>query len=387
MIKKNARDCCGCTACAAICNKNAITMQPDVLGFKYPVVDVRKCVECGLCDKVCSFSDNYDTSEILNEIGAYAVRHKNKEEVFTSRSGGTFIAISDWILSSNGIVYGAAFASDFSVIHKRATTKEESRQFKGSKYVQSDLCNVFRSIKKDLKDGHLVLFSGTPCQISGLKSYIGQELRKNLFLVDIVCHGVPGPNIWSAYLSYIKKKYKGDITQVNFRDKSELGWTAHKESYIINGKKKYDDLYTFLFYEHIMFRKSCANCHFCNIMRPGDITLADFWDFNKNYPHLNADDLGYSLILCNTKKGEDVFEQIKKQVSYDPVNLKKCLQPNLVHPSKEHPLRDNFEIDFKNKGIRYVLIKYSKGSIYYYLKISKRNLMKKIAKLKKKILH
>lgn len=168
-------------------------MQPDVLGFLYPVVDGNKCTGCGLCERVCAFNDNYDTSMNLPVPLAYAARHKDMHEVETSRSGAAFIAISDHILENGGVVYGAGYADHFRVVHKRAVTKRERDEFKGSKYVQSDLAGVFRQVKEDLKGGLTVLFSGTPCQTSGLASYIGGKLRENLYLVDIVCHGVPGP--------------------------------------------------------------------------------------------------------------------------------------------------------------------------------------------------
>lgn len=150
-------------------------MEPDALGFKYPKVDMDKCVDCGLCEKVCAFNDNYDTSLNLLEPSAYAARHKNMQEVETSRSGAAFIAISDYILEQGGVVYGVGYTDHFRVVHKRATTKDERDEFKGSKYVQSDLGNVFRQVKQDLKDGLIVLFSGTPCQTSGLASYIGKN--------------------------------------------------------------------------------------------------------------------------------------------------------------------------------------------------------------------
>ncbi len=227
----NKADCCGCTACASVCSHEAITMKPDALGFLYPEVDEDKCVGCGLCDKVCAFNDNYDKSLNLPQPDAYAARHKDMGEVMTSRSGAAFIAISDRILEKGGVVYGAGYTDHFRVTHKRATTKEERDEFKGSKYVQTDLRGVFKQVKKDLKEGMLVLFSGTPCQTSGLASYVGKRLRENLFLVDIVCHGVPGPYLWRDYIAYLEKKEGSEICWVNFRDKQEFGWRAHKETF------------------------------------------------------------------------------------------------------------------------------------------------------------
>ena len=223
--------CCGCTACASICVYDAITMQPDAMGFLYPAVDRDKCVDCGLCEKVCAFNDHYDTSLNLPQPDAYAARHKDMREVETSRSGAAFIAISDYVLENGGVVYGAGYTDHFRVVHKRATTKEERDEFKGSKYVQSDMNTVFRQVKKDLKDGLTVLFSGTPCQTAGLNSYIGRKLRERLILVDIVCHGVPGPYLWRDYIAYLEKKQGDKICWVNFRDKQKFGWKAHRETF------------------------------------------------------------------------------------------------------------------------------------------------------------
>ena len=232
-------DCCGCTACASVCAHNAITMKPDVMGFLYPVVDKAKCVDCGLCEKVCSFNEHYDTSLNLSKPDAYAARHTDMDEVETSRSGAAFIAISDWILKQGGVVYGAGYADHFRVVHKRAVTPEERDEFKGSKYVQSDMESVFWQVKQDLKNGMIVLFSGTPCQTSGLNAYVGKKLRENLYLVDIVCHGVPAPYVWRDYLAYLEKKQGAKICWVNFRDKQEFGWSAHRETFkFVNGGVK-----------------------------------------------------------------------------------------------------------------------------------------------------
>lgn len=227
----NKSDCCGCTACESICPKDAISMQPDVLGFLYPVVDESRCIDCHLCEKVCAFHENYDTSLNMSEPLAYGGRHCDMREVETSRSGAAFIAISDYILEKGGIIYGAGYGEHFRVIHKRAVTKEQRNEFKGSKYVQSDLRGIFRLVKQDLLNGHCVLFSGTPCQTAGLNSFIGKKLRKNLILVDIVCHGVPGPRIWEEYLKFLEKKEGRRLIRVNFRDKEMFGWTAHRETF------------------------------------------------------------------------------------------------------------------------------------------------------------
>ena len=349
--------CCGCTACASICTHDAITMQPDVMGFLYPVVDKDKCVDCGLCEKVCAFNDHYDTGLNLPQPDAYAARHKDMKEVETSRSGAAFIAISDYVLEQGGVVYGAGYTDHFRVVHKRATTKEDRDEFKGSKYVQSDLTGVFRQVKQDLKDGLTVLFSGTPCQTAGLHAYVGKKLRANLILVDIVCHGVPGPYIWRDYIAYLEKKQGDKICWVNFRDKQEFGWKAHKETFkFVNGGGKMS--FTYLFYQHIMFRHSCGKCHYTNTKRPSDITIADFWGWEKTDPDINKDDKGVSLILVNTEKGHKLFDVVKDRMAVIPAKLEDCMQPNLRHPSPINDHRDKFEKAYKKYGFEYVYYRY-----------------------------
>lgn len=355
---EHPEDCCGCTACASICPHNAISMKPDTLGFLYPEVDTEKCVDCGLCEKVCAFNDNYDTSLSLSQPDVYAARHKDMQEIETSRSGAAFIALSDWVIEHGGIVYGAGYTDHFRVVHKRAVSKEERNEFKGSKYVQSDLTGVFRQVKADLKAGLLVMFSGTPCQTAGLNSYVGKKLRENLYLVDIVCHGVPGPFIWRDYLAYLERKHGDKICWVNFRDKQLYGWTAHHESFkFVNGGGG-KMTFTYTFYKHIMFRHSCGVCPYTNTHRPSDITLADFWGWEKTDPTFNVDDKGVSLVLINTEKGRKLFEAVKDNMNIIPVKLEDCLQPNLQHPSIIHPKRMDFERDYARKGFEYVMKKY-----------------------------
>lgn len=341
---KDKADCCGCTACASRCPKNAITMEPDTLGFKYPKVDLDKCIDCGLCEKVCAFNDNYDKSLNLKEPEIYAARHKDIHEIETSRSGAAFIAISDYILENGGIVYGVGYKDHFRVAHKRATTKEERNEFKGSKYVQSDLDGIFRQVKEDLKQGNTVLFSGTPCQTAGLNSYIGKKFRENLVLVDIVCHGVPSPYIWQDYLTYLENKYKSKIIKVNFRDKSRIGWSGHIESFVFANKNKVElDVFKYLFGKNIMLRSSCGSCVFTNFNRPSDITIGDYWGWEKISKDFNDDNKGCSLLFINTIKGQILLNKISNNLFLLKSDKEKSVQPNLESPS----VLDKKNTDFK----------------------------------------
>ena len=166
-------------------------MEPDALGFIYPEVDVSLCIECGLCDKVCAFNESYEKFTDFEAPIPYGIRHRDMKTLMDSQSGGAFTALSDVVLDRGGVVYGAGWSDDFVVVHKRAETKEQRNALRGSKYVQSDLRGVFAQVKQDLKEGREVLFSGTPCQVAGLKSFIGKNKSENLITVDIICHGVP----------------------------------------------------------------------------------------------------------------------------------------------------------------------------------------------------
>lgn len=351
--------CCGCTACANVCAYDAIKMVPDALGFFYPKVDESKCVDCGICNKVCAFNDDYDKSLNLPTPDVYGARHKDMNEVMKSRSGAAFVAISDYILEKGGVVYGVGYKEHFRVVHKRATTKEERDEFRGSKYVQSDLTEIFKQVKEDLYNGLTVLFSGTGCQCAGLNAYIGKKLRENLILVDIVCHGVPGPYLWRDYIVYLEKKYNDTIISVNFRDKKKFGWKAHKETYIMkNGEVHNSLIFTMLFYQHIAIRPSCGKCHFCNTTRPSDITLADLWDRSHNFPDVNKDNKGESLLFINTEKGREIFDTVKDILDYFQTSIDKVMQPHLREPSKIHPQEKQFEKYYEKYGFERTMMRF-----------------------------
>ncbi len=360
--------CCGCTACKSICPYNAITMHPDKMGFLYPNIDMSACVDCGLCERVCAFNNNYNKSLNLPLPEVFAVRHKDLNEISSSRSGAAFIALSDWILEQGGIVYGAGYTDHFRVVHKRADSKEERNEFKGSKYVQSDLNNTFEEIKRELIKGKIVLFSGTPCQTSGLASFVGSKYREKLYLIDIVCHGVPSPSVWKDYLRFIENKIGEKAISVDFRDKTELGWAAHKESFTFASKKIYRKTYTYMFYEHIMFRPSCEVCYFTNLVRPSDVTLADFWGWEKTDSTFNKDDKGVSLVLCNTNKGQDLFMKVASNLHIIKTEISKCIQPNLLNPSVFNPNWRDFESQYINKGFEYVAKRYGDLGFRYLFK-------------------
>lgn len=357
-IKKEK--CCGCSACVNVCPKNAITMIEDSEGFLYPNINYDLCINCGACKRVCSFHDNYKTPELLENIGIYGIKHKSMEERMSSRSGGVFAAIAEHILGMDGVVYGAAFNEELVVEHTRITDKKDIIKLKGSKYVQSNMQDVFLRVKEDLQNNRFVLFSGTACQVAGLKSYIPSRLQEKLLVCDIVCHGVPSPKVWKDYLKMVEKKHGKRVVKADFRDKS-FGWNTHFETLYFNEDgtdKETSRIYANLFCWHIMLRPSCNECHFTNFKRVSDFTLADFWGIENIAPKFN-DNKGVSLLLVNTKKAEMLFEEIKSELDYICATKEACLQPNLQSPTIPAYNRKQFWRDYERYGFEYCVKKYN----------------------------
>lgn len=355
--------CCACTACKNICPKQAIEMILDEKGFLYPKIDENKCIKCGLCEKVCFYNTGYKTlDDHLNKIETYAVKHKDFNTRINSRSGGIFTALSDYILNNNGVVYGVGYKENFVVCYKRAESKEERNGFRGSKYVQSELNDIFKQVKNDLENNRWVLFSGTPCHVVGLVKFLGKKKYDKLLLVDIVCHGVPSPKTFRDYIEYVEKKHNGKVTNFDFRDKS-FGWNTHIESFIINDKKYSSEIYTNLFYSHLGFRESCYTCQVANLNRPSDITIADCWGIAKNRPDID-DNKGVSLVIVNTEKGKSIQEKILSDLEYYVIDINDYMQPQLKGPNKRSKKVDAFWDDYLNNGFTYIAKKY--GTISFF---------------------
>ena len=362
------KKCCGCTACASICTHAAITMEPDDLGFLYPSIDASKCIDCGLCEKVCQFHVDYNRYSKYKTPLAYSVRIKDQEQLMRSQSGGAFYAIADYILRTGGIVYGAAFNEQWTVVHQKASNSNELERLRMTKYVQSDLRGVFQSIKRELKDNHKVLFSGTSCQVAGLKAYIPIKLHANLVCVDIICHGVPSPKIWQDYLAYLENKYKSKIVKACSRDK-RFGWHGARESFVLqNGMELHRRTSNYLYFNGYTLRDSCASCVFTNTKRVGDVTIGDHWGLPKDSPY-EKDAKGVSLLFANSAKGEAIVNQVTNTLIYEPVQLSNCIQPQLQYPSKLNPHRPNFLDDYKAHGFEYVAKRY--GDMGWRYKLTK----------------
>ena len=291
---------------------------------------------------------------------AYIVKHRDFETRVASRSGGIFTAISDIVLDQRGVVYGCVVNEQFQAEHIRAVSKEERNCLRGSKYVQSSVGKCYENARDDLKLGKQVLFSGTGCQIAGLKSYLG-SIPDNLLTMDLVCHGVPSPAVWKSFLKWMENKYHGKISSVNFRDK-RYGWMAHFETVIIDGRIRVADYYRAIFYKHFSLRPSCFNCPYANTGRGSDITIADAWGVDRRHSSFN-DDKGVSLVLLNTDKGLSYFERAKKGLEIIEVDLNEFMQPNLQTPSKAPIDRVDFWRDFTQSGFSFVSQKYGDNTL------------------------
>lgn len=368
--KKDKKNCSGCTACANICPTKAITMKSDSEGFVYPSIEEKLCIDCCLCDKVCPFHEKYERCQNAYDEPKYIVAiHNNKDIRRTSRSGGAFMAFSEYILKQGGIVYGVALDSDCSAVHIKVSSSDKLKLLQGSKYVQSDKKDVFSKVRSDLLQGNPVLFSGTPCEVSGLLSYLktSNTNTERLYTCDIICHGTPSPLMWKENIKLISKKLGKLPERVDFRDK-KFGWRSHIESYHSGNKKIYSNVFTTLFYKHLFLRPACSNCQYCNRLRSGDITLADAWGVEKVNKAL-ADNRGASLLLINSDKGKELFQECNSDLTWFPIVLDQFRQPNLEHPSTESPIREKFWQDYRQYQYKYVSRKYydiiSKAKLIY----------------------
>lgn len=355
--------CCGCTACENICPKNAIIMNTDETGFWYPQIDSEKCVDCGLCKKVCQFGKK-KIEDANNDINCYALKHKDLSVIKQSRSAGAFTALTDYVIANGGVVYGVVLDADMTVRHHRAENIEQRNRFRESKYVQSNLTGIFKAVLNDLKNGKNVLFSGTGCQCDGLRAFLALKKieTSNLLLVDIVCHGVPSPKIFSEYIKWNEKKYNSTVIEFKFRDKNKYSWGEGIEKLTFqNGKVIYQDYFTDYFFENFI-RFSCYECKYTTPYRNSDITLADFWGSEKTCPEFTDYKNGCSLVLVHSEKGRRIFNLTKNDVLMKEISVTECLQPRLETPREKS--KDSFLWKiYCEKGFAYIMTKYATNSL------------------------
>ena len=312
----NKTNCCGCHACYNICPQFCIRMEQDLEGFKYPIVDKSKCIECNLCEKVCPIINNINEPSINMPPLAFAAFNKNEKIRSESSSGGLLSIIAEHVLAQGGLIYGAAFDENFNVVHQCASNSESLGKLRGSKYVESVIGDTYKHIKENLENSTLVLFSGTPCQVHGLKTYLIKDYD-NLICTDLICHGVPSPLIWNKYLNYREKTNDSKTRYVNFRAKI-TGW----KNFSFYMKFENDSEYTATFHKDIFMRgfltdlylrPSCYECKFKIKNRISDFTLADFWGIEQLAYEID-DDKGISLVMIHSLKAKKLLEKFKDKI-------------------------------------------------------------------------
>lgn len=365
--------CSGCSTCYASCPKGAISMIEDSEGFKRPVIDDNLCVECGLCEKACHVVSPYSER---HPVEIYASRAKNDDIRFSASSGGIFPLLGAKIISDGGIVWGVKWDCNERIPkakHAYANNMQELEDFRGSKYVQSDIQDAHKTIKSQLIEGKEVLFSGTPCQISGLKHFLKKDYP-NLTCCEVICHGVPSPKVLNDYIATLLPQDSSDheyrIKEVTFRNKlyKEGGWrngvvvvvvvvdkhNGTETEYVVSDRRADTDPYLRGFLCELINRPSCHNCTVRSLKSGADITLGDFWKIQKYVPQID-DDMGVSLVCINTEKGQRLYNEIKPQLSDSvAINWDAAVDSTgaLVESPKAHRLRSRFFKDFSKNGFQ-----------------------------------
>lgn len=321
------KQCCGCTACANICPKKCIVMEEDNEGFIYPKVNLDSCIRCNACERVCPQNVKLETNDTIPET---VVARDNRDKILSiGTSGSVFTSIIEKIVSNEGVVYGVIVDADNVVKHVRVDSLQDSRVSKipCSKYVKSEIRGIYPKVKDDLQSGKLVCFSGVPCQVAGLKCYLGREYS-NLITVDVVCHGNPSPLFWGKFAEYLENKYKSKIVDVRFRNKTYGYHSGTMKVVFESGKVYYGSARTnfFLraFFTDLCSRPSCYNCHFKHIQHVSDLTLYDSWHAS-DLANIQDDDRGYTNVIIQSQKGKALLNQLDTLETY-PVDTKKAVE-------------------------------------------------------------
>lgn len=360
--------CTGCGACYSVCPKNCISMQSDNKGFCYPQIKLEKCIECGLCEKVCPILNKVETKKNNNVPKVYAGWSENIETRYKSTSGGVFSEIARSVLNDGGYVSGAVYDKNCNVKHILTSSEEGLDKIRQSKYTQSDIGKVFIQIREKLLQGNKVLFCGTPCQVAGLKSYLGKDYEE-LYTVDFICRGVNSPKAYKAWLNELEKKYQSKAIRVWFKYKIH-GWKKSPNCTRIdfeNGNHCIQSSYKNTYMRgylgpNLYIRTSCGNCQFKSVNRLSDITLADFWGVAKELD----DDKGTSLVLVNTVKGEALFEKIKANIFCEERDAKEIIEGNACFKSSVsiNPKSEKFLLELDNIVFSKLLNKYARVPLY-----------------------
>lgn len=382
---KNKQSCCGCHACFQICPVDAIKMVPDCEGFLYPIVDNQKCVNCGMCEKVCPELIIQNT---LPVIKTYATYRRNFEKRLESASGGIFAVLAEFVLQNNGVVFGAAFDDKWNLRHYAVDSIDELHNLKGSKYLQSTIGTTFKEAEKYLKCGKMVLFSGTPCQIQGLKKYLKVD-NFNLITVDLICHGVPSPKVWKQYLKETSKGRK--LEKFKFRDKRMGIKDAPLFFDFENGDvifEKYSESpYIRGFINNLYLRPSCYKCSFKSSKRCSDFTIGDFWGIENFLPEFD-NKYGVSAVMLRTKKAIKIFSLIKNELIIAESSVDQIVIENPCYSSSviENPKREYFFKMWRKNGVIRAVKKLLRPTIMQYLVKKKNQIIAYLWIIKKKIL-
>lgn len=342
----NKIQCCGCTACAQKCPKHCITMEADEEGFLYPVVDKQSCIDCGLCERVCPVQNPCERAAVAQ---AFGIQTRDEQIRQNSSAGGAFYTLACKILEERGVVFGAAMDERFVVRHREAQTREELLPLCMSKYVQSDLGDVFTQVRAYLKEGRKVLFVGTPCQCEGLLKYLGTR-PENLFIMDFLCHGVPSPKVWKKYVEAMKEKYGAGAFR--FRSKA-VGYRGSAVAFetadgrLLHTETADDEDVRFMhraFFGEISSRPACYACAFKDRARATDITLGDLWHIGQYAPDMD-DDKGTTFAAVHTDKGRQLLESAFDGVRRISVDVEAYLKDdgvNMICSMTPNPKREAF---------------------------------------------
>lgn len=352
MIKKvcDKEKCTGCFACANVCPTGAIEMKPGKVGHLYPLIS-DKCIDCKRCIKTCPVNNPVELKK-PNKTLAFWI--KNEKEHHSSTSGGAAACFTNYILDQEGVVYGAASLPHGLIEHIRIDSKEDAYKLKGSKYVHSHINECFRLIKEDLKNGKMVLFVGLPCQVAGLRRYIGKN-DNNLYCIDLICHGVPSQKVLFEYIESLGIK-RNEISVVAFREAKGYYLTIKSSGRIVYHKNECKDLYYMAFNDNLCFRDSCFTCRYSSSYRVGDMTIGDFWGLGNREP-FNYNPHGHvSVVLVNNEKGKYLLEQCKDEYEAVERSLEEAIagNHNLKSPSVA-PNSAKFQTLYGKVGIQKAL--------------------------------
>ena len=371
--------CTGCSLCASRCPKHCITMQPKLLGHLHPVIDQSLCIDCGLCKKGCP---------ALHDIScgypqkAYAAWSKDDDDYITSTSGGAASVLSQYIIRQGGVVYGCTVLPNVKIAHIRVDKEEDLYRLKGSKYVQSSILDVLPQVKKDVKDGLKVLFIGTPCQVAAVKQMY-KTMPDNLFLVDIICHGVPSNKVLKDYIAKELSIDTDEVSNVKFRLPDAFSLCVYSKEKLLYKSpnlwtSRYEDLYYNSFIDGFTYRDSCFTCHYAKNERISDITIGDFWGLGKECSDKNIPEHknGISCLLPITDKGMALVDAVKDKLNIYERPVTEAINGN---DQLRHPKSKDWRISMFQKLQNLTCIK-----VAYYLMVADKVVKYKLRKLLKR---